>query len=106
MGFPYSNENLMESYSGTPIVSVPWNKGRLLGQKAPLKLKEIWAICIRLQLAGEVRDLAPFDLVNNSKLRGCNSVSLRVCDIAQGKSIFPRNGHAAQDTLSNAVRDY
>jgi len=28
----------------------PWNKGKLVGQKAPLRLKEIWAIRIRLQL--------------------------------------------------------
>ena len=26
----------------------PWNKGKLVGQKLPLKLKEIWAIRIRL----------------------------------------------------------
>ena len=30
---------------------VPWNKGKLIGQKSPLKLKEIWAIRIRLQMA-------------------------------------------------------
>jgi hypothetical protein len=30
--------------------AVPWNKGKLLGQKPPLKLKEIWAVRIRLQL--------------------------------------------------------
>lgn len=80
----------MESHSGNPIVSVSWNKGRLVGQKAPLKLKEIWAICIRLRLAGKVRDLALFNLAIDSKLRGCDLVSLRVCDIAQGKSIFRR----------------
>jgi hypothetical protein len=56
----------------------------------PLKLKEIWAIRIRLHLAGKVRDLALFNLAIDSKLRGCDLVSLRVCDIAQGKSIFPR----------------
>ena len=27
-----------------------WNKGRLLGQKPPLKAKEIWSLRIRLQL--------------------------------------------------------
>lgn len=67
---------------------VPWNKGRLIGQKAPLKLKEIWAIRIRLQLADKVRDLALFNLAIDSKLRGCDLVNLRVCDIAQGKSIL------------------
>lgn len=34
----------------------PWNKGKLIGQKPPLKLHEIWAIRIRLQLAHRVRD--------------------------------------------------
>ena len=34
-----------------PKVNTPWNKGKLIGQKPPLKLKEIWAIRIRLQLA-------------------------------------------------------
>jgi len=68
----------------------PWNKGKLVGQKAPLKLKEIWAIRIRLQLAEKVRDLALFNLAIDSKLRGCDLVSLRVCDISQGRSIYPR----------------
>ena len=27
----------------------PWNKGKLVGQKAPLKVKDIWAIRVRLQ---------------------------------------------------------
>jgi integrase len=73
-----------------PKSSTPWNKGRLIGQKAPLKLKEIWAIRIRLQMADKARDLALFNLAIDSKLRGCDLVSLRVCDIAQGESIFPR----------------
>jgi hypothetical protein len=53
---------------------VPWNKGKLIGQKAPLKLKEIWAIRIRLQLARRGRDLALFNLGIDSKLRGCDLV--------------------------------
>lgn len=36
----------------------PWNKGKLVGQKAPLRLKEIWAIRIRLQLQERTRELA------------------------------------------------
>ncbi|MES2535630.1 MAG: tyrosine-type recombinase/integrase [Pseudomonadota bacterium] len=70
--------------------STPWNNGRLIGQKAPLKLKEIWAIRIRLQLADKTRDLVLFNLAIDSKLRGCDLVGLRVCDIAQGRSILPR----------------
>lgn len=68
----------------------PWNKGRLVGQKAPLKLKEIWAIRIRLQLAERTRELALFNLAIDSKLRGCDLVALRTGDIAQGSSILPR----------------
>jgi len=52
----------------------PWNKGKLVGQKAPFKLKEIWAIRIRLQLANCARDLALFDLASDSKLRACYSL--------------------------------
>jgi hypothetical protein len=47
----------------------PWNKGKLVGQKSPLRLKEIWAVRIRLQIAIRVRDLALFDLAIDSKLR-------------------------------------
>jgi integrase len=68
----------------------PWNKGRLVGQKLPLKLREIWAIRIRLQLSEHLRDLALFNLAIDSKLRGCDLVSLRVKDIAQGRSVFYR----------------
>ena len=49
---------------------VPWNKGTLVGQKLPLKLREIWAIRIRLQLSERSRDLALFNLAIDSKLRG------------------------------------
>jgi hypothetical protein len=57
---------------------MPWNKGKLVGQKPPLRLKEIWAICIRLQLAKRIRELALFNLALDSKLRGCDLVSLRI----------------------------
>src|SRR4051794_13201392 len=69
---------------------VPWNKGKLIGQKAPLKLKEIWAIRIRLQLARRTRDLALFNLGIDSKLRGCDLVGLRVCDVGQGGRVASR----------------
>ena len=70
--------------------STPWNKGKLIGQKSPLKLKEIWAIRIRLQLAKRTRDLALFNLAIDSKLRGCDLVGLRVRDVAQGSSVASR----------------
>ncbi len=78
-----------------PLIAIPfrkdaWNKGKLIGQKPPLKLKEIWAIRIRLQLAHRLSDLALFDLAIDSKLRGCDLVRLRVCDVAQGHRIAAR----------------
>ena len=48
----------------------PWNKGKLVGQKSPLKFKEIWAVRIRLQIASRVRELALFDLAIDSKVKG------------------------------------
>lgn len=68
----------------------PWNKGKLVGQKAPLKLKEIWAIRIRLQIAGRIRDLALFNLAIDSKLRACDLVKLRVCDLCHGDRVASR----------------
>ena len=68
----------------------PWNKGKLVGQKAPLRLRDIWAIRVRLQLAKKTRDLALFNLAIDSKLRGCDLVNLRVRDIAHGACISPR----------------
>jgi integrase len=69
---------------------IPWNKGRLLGQKPPLKPKEIWSIRIRLQLAGKARDLALFNLALDSKLRGCDLVSLKVRDLFLGTAVASR----------------
>ncbi|MEO7930331.1 MAG: integrase, partial [Lysobacter sp.] len=60
----------------------PWNKGKIVGQKAPLKLREIWAIRVRLQLRSNLRDLALFNLAIDSKLRACDLLGLRVGDIA------------------------
>ena len=68
----------------------PWNKGKLVGQKAPFKLKEIWAIRIRLQPANCARDLALFDLDIDSKLRACDLVRLRMRDVSHGDRVAAR----------------
>lgn len=60
----------------------PWNKGKIVGQKPPLQPKHVWAIRTRLQLAKRQRDLALFNLAIDSKLRGCDLVSLKVGDVA------------------------
>jgi integrase len=68
----------------------PWNKGKLVGQKAPPKPKDIRAIRIHLQLDQRIRELPLFNLAVDSKLRGCDLVNLRVRDVAHGNQILPR----------------
>ena len=68
----------------------PWNKGKLIGQKLPLTMQEIWSIRMRLQMIGNVRDLALFNLAIDSKLRACDLLYLRVSDIASGGEVQSR----------------
>ena len=72
------------------VVPTPWNKGKLVGQKAPLKLKEIWAIRVRLQVYCRTRELALFDLGIDSKLRACDLLKLKVRDVCHGDRIAAR----------------
>ena len=67
-----------------------WNKGRLIGQKRPLLPKQVWAIRARLELAGNFRDLALFNLAIDSKLRGCDLVKLRIGDLVVGDRVRER----------------
>src|SRR3954453_14068943 len=67
----------------------PWNKGKLIGAKPPLRPKHVWSIRTKLQIAGRTRDLAMFNLAIDSKLRGCDVVSLKVEDVAP-------HGHAVE----------
>ncbi len=69
---------------------IPWDKDRLIWPKPPLKLREIWAIRIRLQLAKSTRDLALFNLALfnlaiDSKLRGCDLIKLKVQQLKSAK---------------------
>ena len=90
----------------------PWNKGKVLGPKPPFKLKEVWAIRIRLQLEERVRDLALFNLAIDSKLRGCDLVNLRVGDISHGRRarsratiIQQKTGYAVRFELTEQTRN-
>ena len=78
------------NHLNTDSQRTPWNKGRIVGQKAPLKLKEIWAIRFRLQDSERLRELALFNLAIDSKLRGCDLVRLKVNDVAQGGRVLSR----------------
>jgi hypothetical protein len=72
--------------SATPVVSkhTPWNKGKIVGAKPPLRPKHVWSIQTKLQVGGRIRELALFNLAIDSKLRGCDVVALKVDDVAQG----------------------
>lgn len=76
----------------------PWNHGRIVGPKPPLKPKHIWGIRTRLQHEERVRDLAMFNVAIDSKLRGCDLVRLRVSDIHLGDSIRLRTTIVQQKT--------
>jgi integrase len=60
----------------------PWNKGKLIGAKPPLRSKHVWSIRTKLQVDGQTRDLAMFNLAIDNKLRGCDVVALKVEDVA------------------------
>ncbi len=60
----------------------PWNKGKLIGARPPLRPKHVWSIRTRLLLEGRIRDLALFNLAIDSKLRGCDVVAIKVEDVA------------------------
>ena len=90
----------------------PWNKGKLVGQKSPFKLKEIWAIRVRLQLQHRLRELALFDLGIDSKFRGCDLVKLKVRDICHGYHVAARamvmqqkTGRPVQFEITEPIRE-
>ena len=80
----------MESVLNASQRLVPWNKGKVVGQKLPLKLREVWAIRVRLEIEHRTRELALFNLGIDSKLRGCDLVQLRVSDVCHSRSAVGR----------------
>jgi integrase len=66
----------------SPVRHAPWNKGKLIGARPPLRSKHVWSIRTRLQVEGRIRDLAMFNLAIDSKLRSCDVVALKVEDVA------------------------
>lgn len=91
---------------------VPWNKGKLIGAKPPLRPKHVWAIRSKLQLERRARDLAMFNLAIDSKLRACDVVGLRVDDVApQGVTLAratirqKKTGRAVRFELTESTRE-
>ena len=102
----------MEATNTTVHPRIPWNKGKLVGQKVPFKPKEIWAIRIHLQMAHRARELALFDLGIDSKLRACDLVKLRVRDVCHGDRVAGRatvlqqkTGRPVQFEIAPATRE-
>ena len=90
----------------------PWNSGRIIGAKPPLKPKHIWGIRQQLRTAGKVRDLALFNCALDAKLRGCDLVKLRVSDVAPGgimrdraPVIQQKTGRPVPFEITDASRD-
>lgn len=71
-----------EDSLSTKARRTPWNKGKLIGAKPPLRTNQVWSIRTRLLIERRSRDLALFNLAIDSKLRGCDVVALRVEDVA------------------------
>lgn len=88
----------MGTLNSSTVRRIPWNKGRLTGQKPPLKLREIWAIRTRLQMSSNVRELALFNLAIDSKLRACDLTRLQVQDVCMGGHVVSRATSMQQKT--------
>jgi len=96
---------------GIPTDQQP-GRGKLVGQKPPLKPKEVWSIRALLQLNEKVRDLALFNVAIDSKLRSCDLVALRVSDVIVAGSVRERavivqqkTGHPVQFELTEQTRE-
>lgn len=68
----------------------PWNAGKKVGPKRPLKPRDIWAIRFYLDEHKRLRDRALFDLAIDSKLRGCDLVKIRIGDLMSAGSFRER----------------
>ena len=77
---------------------IPWNKGKIIGQKAPLRQQEVWSIRARLEIANNTKELALFNLAIDSKLRDCDLVALKVLDVMRAGEILTRASIVQQKT--------
>jgi integrase len=93
-----SEEIAMFDAYGTQIPARPWNTGRIIGSKAPLKAKHLWEVRTRLTIDHRIRDLALFNLAIDSKLRGCDLVKLRLNDVIAGMAVRTRSTVVQQKT--------
>lgn len=97
----------MEDHTTTPAttetpavpVRVPWNTGKLVGAKPPLRPIHVWSIRTKLQIEDKIRDLALFNLAIDSKLSGCDVVAIRVA-MPLTRPLFVRRRLAGRSSLN------
>lgn len=91
--------------STTPAVSrhTPWNKGKIVGAKPPLRPEYVWSIRTKLQVDGRLRDLALLNVAIDSKLRGCDVVALKVDDVAPGVCGRPGDRPTEEDGPTSQI---
>lgn len=77
---------------------VSWKEGRIVGQKRPLLPRHVWSIRVRLEMVGEARDLALFNMAIDSELRGCDLVSMRVRDVFAAGHVKERTSMIQSET--------
>lgn len=75
----------------------------VVGQKRPIGPKHVWAIRVRLEIAGNHRDLAPFSLAIDSRLRGCHLVKLKVADVSASGQV-KEGASIIQGKIQQSVR--
>ena len=100
------------SHQAATAIKAPWNKGKMIGSKPPLRIKNVWSIRTKRQVDRRLRDLAMFNLAIDSKLRGCDVVTLRVEDIAPHATALDRatvrqrkTGHPVRFELTEQTRE-
>jgi integrase len=106
-----ASETTMTTENSISTPRTPWNRGRLIGQKRPLKLKDVRTIRVRLQTEGRPCDLAMSNLAIDSKLTGCDLVRLRIDDVVAGGRvrdratvIQKRTGRPVQFEITEQIR--
>ncbi|MEL6415561.1 MAG: tyrosine-type recombinase/integrase, partial [Pseudomonadota bacterium] len=83
-------EKIISAFETLTPEALKRGNGAPRGQKRPFRPREVWAIRARLEMLGEVRNLALLNLAIDSKLRGCDLVRLKVSDVFSAGSVRER----------------
>ena len=91
---------MVDTTSPDDCPSQPQEQSSTLGQKPPLNLRGVWTVRTRLQMAGNTREVALFNLAIDNKLRGCDLVRLGVRNPAHGSQVLARAAvvHVVEET--------